>query len=78
MDLLQFRLRISENLLSFGQRLKPSPMSIGNDSRFDGIGHLVSEAGLNRCAHCKNNTSYKCIKCERFAHPKCFVAYHTK
>ena len=77
-EVMNYRLNLASYLISFGLKYKTMPRSISEDARYDGVNHLVTASPVNRCAMCKKNSSYKCLKCQRNLHPKCFVEYHTR
>jgi len=82
MDLLQFRIQLSESLLAEAISARSSSRSVRrsvmDELRYDGLNHLVVPAKLNRCGICGNNASFQCEKCGRNLHPKCFKMYHTR
>lgn len=79
-DHMTFRIEVAEYFLSKNKSSKSVSIDPSKSIRFDGSGHLVDYAGgkQGRCADCQKNSTFTCIKCLRFLHPKCFVSYHTK
>jgi hypothetical protein len=53
---------------------------IGDESRFHRTDHLVDTSPTQRrCAQCKKNAKFICVKCNVALHPHtCFRLYHTK
>lgn len=80
--LIKFRRYLALSLLkSNGQqsnkgKVTPNPIY---DVRFDKINHLPEYSGIEkRCAFCRKNAKFICIKCQKGLHPKnCFLQYHT-
>lgn len=80
--LLKFRRYLALSLLkSNGQKsckgkVVPSPIY---DVRFDKINHLPEYSdNEKRCAVCRKNAKFICIKCQKGLHPKkCFLQFHT-
>ena len=63
MDLLHFRIELSNSLLAIAisaRSLSRVRRSVSDDLRYDGINHLIVPAKLNRCGMCSNNASFKC------------------
>lgn len=76
-DLLGFKISVAKDLLARGRSLRSIPKSLSSELRYDGLHHIVVPSKVNRCAHCSRNTSFKCKKCNRNLHPKCFESYHS-
>jgi DNA excision repair protein ERCC-6 len=81
MSHLSFLREIVRCLLKTEQHAVPlDPRTQLPDIRYDGVGHrCVKGRTEGRCklAGCKNNTFFRCSKCNQRLHQKCFVAYHT-
>jgi len=81
MDSLNFTRYIARSLLQASfSRSTLLPRSVVDDVRYDRHGHNMVKAGSEgrcRLEGCAKNTTYKCDKCNKRLHQKCFVSYHT-